>query len=259
MFISGSGEVGTVAVENRSRAVAESLQALGVPYRRDGETAVRVLEETVAAHHQRLRETGIEYPEVDIVEVWREVLYQLAQRGEVPQQGVAELDYGQLAVHYEVRVNPVWPMPGLGECLDQLRQTGLLMGIVSNAQFFTPELFPALLGHSPEEVGIDPHLQYYSYRYHHAKPGGFLFGRAERDLAGRGIARDRVLFIGNDMLNDIQTAARVGFRTALFAGDARSLRLRTDDPRTVGVEPDLVLTELGQLILCLPCQTARDA
>ena len=53
------------------------------------------------------------------------------------------------------------------------------------------------------------------------------------------------------MLNDIAAAAAVGFCTALFAGDQRSLRLRTNDKRVGNVQPDLVLTELPQLIDCL--------
>jgi hypothetical protein len=36
--------------------------------------------------------------------------------------------------------------------------------------------------------------------------------------------------------------------TALFAGDRRSLRLRKDDPSCRLLTPDLVITDLGQLI-----------
>jgi putative hydrolase of the HAD superfamily len=50
------------------------------------------------------------------------------------------------------------------------------------------------------------------------------------------------------MLNDIFPAKITGFQTALFAGDKRSLRRRTDDPRCRNLKPDLVVTDLGQLI-----------
>ena len=43
-------------------------------------------------------------------------------------------------------------------------------------------------------------------------------------------------------------AVAIGFQTALFAGDGRSLRLRTDDSRCADLKPDLVLTDLEQLI-----------
>jgi putative hydrolase of the HAD superfamily len=63
-----------------------------------------------------------------------------------------------------------------------------------------------------------------------------------------GLSTAACLYVGNDMLNDIYPAKQLGFQTALFAGDKRSLRLRTDDARCVNLFADLVLTDLGQLI-----------
>ena len=45
-------------------------------------------------------------------------------------------------------------------------------------------------------------------------------------LGKNGVAPGEVLYVGNDMLNDVYAAGQVGFRTALFAGDQRSLRMR---------------------------------
>lgn len=52
------------------------------------------------------------------------------------------------------------------------------------------------------------------------------------------------------MLNDVVPAAKLGFRTALFAGDQRSLRW-VNCPGWSAVAPDLVLTGLDQLPRCL--------
>ena len=49
------------------------------------------------------------------------------------------------------------------------------------------------------------------------------------------------------MLNDIYPAAMCGMNTALFAGDARSLRLREDHPDCQGLSADLVITDLRQI------------
>jgi putative hydrolase of the HAD superfamily len=49
------------------------------------------------------------------------------------------------------------------------------------------------------------------------------------------------------MLKDIWPATQLGFKTALFAGDGRSLRLREDDERCRAVQPDLVIDHLSQL------------
>ena len=132
-----------------------------------------------------------------------------------------------------------------------LRERGFLLGMVSNAQFFTPILFEALWGDSAEAFGFDPDLQYYSYQFGRGKPSLTMFDAAAESLRKRGVAADEVVFVGNDMLNDVVPARGVGFRAALFAGDSRSLRLREEDPRVAGVVPDLVLTDLEQLSRCM--------
>jgi putative hydrolase of the HAD superfamily len=63
-----------------------------------------------------------------------------------------------------------------------------------------------------------------------------------------GISRTSVLYVGNDMRNDILPATKTGFQTALFAGDRRSLRLREDDPQCKNVVPNLVITDLIQIL-----------
>ena len=189
---------------------------------------------------------------MDIVDVWDRVLAALFRDCLIDHAFFDEESLQQLALEYEVRVNPVWPMPGCEQVLGALRDAGLHLGIVSNSQFFTPELFPALLGKSVEQLGFHPELRFYSYRSQQAKPGFHLFQAAYFLLDIKlGIAAEQALYVGNDMLNDIFPAQMIGFRTALFAGDARSYRPRTDDPRVDGVTPDLVLTELGQLTLGL--------
>ena len=70
-------------------------------------------------------------------------------------------------------------------------------------------------------------------------------------MGRRRIAPEEALYVGNDMLNDILPACKLGFHTALFAGDARSLRRRDGDGQLEAVAPDLVLTELGQLLHCI--------
>jgi putative hydrolase of the HAD superfamily len=125
------------------------------------------------------------------------------------------------------------------------------MGIVSNAQFYTRELFPALLERSTDDCGFAADLQIYSYEQGFAKPGQYLYRLAAQRLATRGIVPSEALYVGNDMLNDIAPAQRAGFRTALFAGDARSLRLRAEDPQVDGIRPDLVVTRLLDLNGCI--------
>jgi len=253
LFISASGEVGTSRESACSEALAEALEAADMrAIRPVGRADADCLFDVIAQFHAASRKAGIQYPEVDIVEVWREVLAELVRRGVVLEERTWErADLERLAVEYEARANPVWPMPGLEACLRSLSASRLLLGIVSNGQFYTRELFSGLLGHPAEFWGFDRQLQYYSYQYRRAKPGPDLHRMAAEALNGRAVEPSSVLYVGNDMLNDLRPASRVGFRTALFAGDARSLRLRPNDPRIDGVAPDLVLTALAELSECI--------
>jgi putative hydrolase of the HAD superfamily len=179
--------------------------------------------------------------------VWRDCLHDLARTGAL-EASAKTLDIQLIAVEYEFRTNPCWPMPDVLECLSRLRAAGITLGIVSNAQFYTREMFRGLLHEYPEALGFDPAVQFYSYRYRRAKPDPFLYRLAKVALVKKGISAQNILYVGNDMRNDIQPAAYVGFRTALFAGDRRSLRRRSDDERVRGLEPDLVLTSLAALL-----------
>jgi putative hydrolase of the HAD superfamily len=250
MLISASGEVGTAADEQKSRAFAEALAVAELTASGGHTSGGQTLVETIRRHHARSRARGVEYPEVEIRQVWRDVLEEMGARGrngEPPDDTRIE----QLAVEYEVRTNPVWPMPHLAACLADLKARGLDLGIVSNAQFFTPLLFPALLDRDLKTLGFPLPLQIFSFEFGQAKPGTYLYERAAEALSSRSIRADEVVYVGNDVLNDVGPAGQLGFRTALFAGDARSLRLREGDPRVAGVEPDLVVTDLNQLTQCI--------
>ncbi|MCA9074905.1 MAG: HAD family hydrolase [Planctomycetaceae bacterium] len=253
LVISGSGDVGTTDLDSRPQAFPEALSAVGVPFNGAGEEGVRLLTEVIAEHHRQSKSEGVEFPEVDIREVWSDVLLAMVERDWVLADAVSghSIDVSSLALEYEVRTNPTWPMPGAEACLDRLRQAGLLLGIVSNAQCFTPLLFDTQLGRSLDEFGFDESSCVWSFEHKQAKPGTFLYERAKEAVAEQGIAAREVLFVGNDMLKDVWPASRVGFRTALFAGDASSYRPREDDARVANVTPDLVLTELAQLPKCV--------
>jgi len=268
LFISGSGDLGTAAGWHApsprgawcgtstpfperqgappAEALADAFDELGIGLACTPAEGVAWLLETIESHHAEARQRGIAHPEVDIVRVWHDVYPTIAAS---TRQALAagRVDLRRLAVAYEVRVNPVWPMPHLEPCLTALGGGGRRLGIVSNAQFFTPELFPALLGKSLGELGFDPRCQYYSYQHGEAKPSEHLYRLAAESLAADGIRAADVLYIGNDLRNDVRPASAVGFRTALFAGDARSLRLRENDPQLAGVEPDAVVTDLAQV------------
>ncbi len=237
LFISAVGDIGVGLAIDGDQAFRVAMEAVGLPPR--GEAAM--LTQAIKAEHARKRAVGIAYPEVDIVDIWKSVLEQLGL-------SVTPDTLRRLALEYELRVNPVWPMPGLAGILTALRRKGVLLGLISNAQFFTPLLFPAFLGRSLHELGFVSDCCIFSWQVGEAKPSRHLFDLAVNRLQASGIAPGQVLYLGNDRLNDLWPAGQVGFRTGLFAGDARSLRLREQDPRCSEVEPDCIFKQLGKIL-----------
>lgn len=248
LLISGSGDVGTATAMDSVDAMGAALLETGLAS--PGAAAGPALESYQAAirrGHQVRKEAGVEHPEIDIRTVWQDVLADLVRAG-LTDRPVLETDPLRAAVEYECRVNPVWPMPGAREVLTHLGRAGMPLGIVSNAQFYTPLLLEALFGHTVRELGFRPDLCAWSYRLLEAKPSVNLFQAPLAALAAEDLRPDQVLYVGNDMLNDVRAAGEGGCRTMLFAGDRRSLRWRTDDPRCAGIQPGGVLSHLEQLI-----------
>lgn len=244
LFVSGAGDIAAGSESARADALADAWRAADLPPLSGAEAAQQAdrLAKLVRRDHEQARAAGADEPEVDILSLWRELL------GDESDSGRAAV----LAVEYEARANPAWPMPDLAPTLDGLRARGLRMGIVSNAQFYTPLLFEALTGRTPAGWGFEKELCAWSWQAGVAKPSTRLMDPlAARIREHAGVAPASVLMLGNDRLNDLRPAAALGFRTALFAGDRRSYRPRHGDPRCKGVEPDLVLTALPQLLAAL--------
>lgn len=247
LFISASGDIGSAAAQNTAQAAEQAFAEAGVctsspPV--DGARIVQCYENTIRQLQQE-RQTQppqTKHPEIDIRSVWKRVLDEL-------NLGAPNETVERLAIEYECRVNPTWPMPNALETLRKLQTKSLSVGIVSNSQFYTPLLFPALLRTTPADLGVDDDLSAWSYRLLEAKPSPRLFGQALEGLRRKhDIAPSETLYVGNDMLNDVWAANQAGCRTALFAGDRRSLRRRESVPECAALRPDAILTNLDQLI-----------
>jgi len=268
LVISGSGDVGTADDAKHDAAnqwIRDAAIAAGVDDLSNIPTSNQLRDLIVATNEAARFETNPK-PEVDILEIWRQVLdangrWDLATNSKILVNWICGV---------EGRSNPVWPMPGAHDALMTMKEKGRRLGIVSNAQFYTPLIVRALMANRPQDAKrapssdsaertiagdlssvFDLNACHFSYRYRAAKPGPLLFDRAMRHLGSLGISPDQVLYVGNDMLNDVWAAKEFGLRTALFAGDGRSLRLRTDDARCQNCLPDMVLTHWEQIVECL--------
>ena len=235
LFISESGDISLTQDRFHKTTMLQELLDKYHIDRPPGEL-LKAFFGTIRSTHETLKTRGVDFPEVEIDRIWMQVL------------GNDDIDTVRaFAVEFEFLVNPVYPMPHLKELLSGCAQRNLLMGIISNAQFFTPLLFDLFLGSNPEALGFFPDLILFSYQFGYAKPSRVLYDMAADRLHRNGICSDTVLYVGNDMLNDIYPAKAAGFKTALFAGDARSLRLREDDRMCRHIAADLIITDLIQL------------
>ena len=271
LLISSSGDIGAARIRARLRAFEEALEATFKGSRGDAAAGIgasvslrepveaaalaeKTYFATIEALHMDKHSAGLAHPEVEIREVWAQVVEALRAEGHLRAEhptegdqadgGISDSDIERLAVRYEGLTNPTWPMPEMGNTL-RVIAGAVPVGIVSNAQFFTPLLFPALVGASLEELGVRPDLCAYSFRAGEAKPSPALFEHVLATLRREyGIAADEVLYVGNDMLNDIWAANECGLKTCLFAGDERSLRLREDEPVAVATTPSCVVRSL---------------
>ena len=195
------------------------------------------LMDAIYAHHHQIKADGIDHPEIIIESIWQSIL-----------DWHDNEKIKEFALEYELIVNPVWPMPHLWTLLKRLFEKNIPVGIISNAQFYTPLLIETFAAVSLKRLGFDPDLIFFSYQYGQAKPSGYLFEKAAHNLFLKGINAKNILYLGNDIRNDILPAHMVRFQTALFAGDARSLRLRKNDPDCHEKMADIVITDLVQLL-----------
>ena len=236
LFISGSGDI---SISKEESTETDNLKELLIKFkiRKTPEDILNALFTTIDKEHEKLKKQGIDFPEVEIERIWMSIL-----------KNNDSVVVKEFAAMFEMIANPVCPMPNLNEMLYVCKKSKVLMGIISNAQFYTPYLFEWFLDSNLRELGFHPDLTMFSYKSGHAKPSPFMFQSAAEKLKSLDIPAESTLYIGNDMLNDIYPAEKVGFKTALFAGDARSLRLRKNSPECKNLSPDLVITDLIQLL-----------
>jgi putative hydrolase of the HAD superfamily len=238
LFTSAAGDIGSG--DGYEKGDLDALAREYIPGC-TGEALKKYFGDEVRQVHARLY-PRTPYPEIRVEEIWASLF-----RGALARYGSTGIDPEEFALRYELAVNPVFPKSGIPELFETLKKLPVILGIISNAQFFTPLLFEAFFHKSPEALGFDPRLLVYSFEAGEAKPSPALFKQAADRLGARGIFPEAVLFVGNDMLKDIYGAASAGFKTAHFAGDGRSLRLREGNPLTKKILPHGIIRFLPDL------------
>ena len=245
LLVSAAGDLGLHVASDRSNLLAEALIDGGIDGDLDcaGIEGVARMRRAIEESHKADHTAGIDYPEVEIRTIWKSVLSSLVDDGVLTcKPDDHQID--MVAMGYECRVNPCWPMPGMVDLLLLLQSSNIKTGIISNAQFYTPLIIEALTGQTLSDLGFSKALCSWSWQQGAAKPSRIVFDPILESLREKDINPSEALYVGNDMLKDVWAASRCGLQTVLYAGDARSLRLRKDDPRCEKLQANQIWTSL---------------
>ena len=258
LLVSSSGDVGTdPAFADQSQTTDARLDQMLEEHGTDLSSAMSLLKTKIQTEHGELRENGIPFPEIEICSIWKSVLMEihaarLQNNPNIPELlGINFADLKEISLRAELLTNPVWKMPGFDKCLRGIQDQQLALGIISNAQFYTPSIMEALADKTLTELGFHSQLSHFSFRIGRAKPDPFLYEVAARSLKQIDITPAETLYIGNDVTKDMIPAHQTGFRTGLFAGDKRSLRCGGHGDPHHHPSIDLIFTHLEQITAAL--------
>lgn len=254
MFISGVGDIG-IDEEQKDESEEifhQSLEQSGFSIKdvTAGVSGLQILQKTLQQHKKEAQERGIDYPEPEIREVWKDTLNELESQSLIA-GSINKTTIATFAIEFEFRINAVWPVPNLADILNRLKNNGLELAIISNSQFYTPLAFEAIIGKSPQNFGFNEDLLVWSYECGCKKPDTELYSKFIERIQKKDIDPTEVLYVGNDINKDIKPAKSLGMQTALFVGDSRSIRHIEAELENLSLPPDLVINDLGQINRCL--------
>jgi FMN phosphatase YigB (HAD superfamily) len=226
-----------------SRKPGQPAEYLGLLYR-------NVLTE------QRMAPSGGEkHPEISAERIWDSLIRKLF----VKDYHFDASFYGSLndfsrkvAYFFHASLQGTACYPGAAVALRLLQDMGVAQGLLADGQCFT--MLQLQRGLAEQEAGVraetllDPELCVLSHEHKARKPSERLFKHLVTVLQQRDIAPAQVLHIGSRISRDVAPARKFGMRTALFAGDKASLEATPEQLKDPASRPDVLLTELDQIV-----------
>lgn len=205
----------------------------------------------VMKHEQSIGE-GKSFPEVKIEEVWDIILSILVRNGydlEAHQLGKRSEFSRIIAYYYNFNSLKRGFFDGVIPALKALKAQNIKLGILSNAQFYTPIDLSLFVRDQDEELVdylelFEPELVFFSYENGVAKPNKMLYEKLFDALYELNALPSETVFIGNDLVADIQAATEIGMKTALFTGNRGSTFMHDLENK---VFPDIVFSTFEEL------------
>ena len=203
--------------------------------------------------HAGKKREKIKNPEIKIEEVWEKIIQTLMHKGYIYNKKI----YGnirdlslKMSYFYQYTNEDSSFYEDAFKTLKTLKRKGIILGLVSNAQFYTPiNLNIELMRQSKGKIGMydmfNKDLMSFSFIVGQSKPGEKIFEKILKNLKKRNIKKNEVVFIGNDLNKDIKISKEIGFKTVLFAGDKKTLKLNSK------TKPDAIIKDWVQLLKSL--------
>lgn len=187
--------------------------------------------------------------------VWEDIVKKLQQKEytyDAGQYGSLEEYCRKIAYFFHASLQGAGAYPGAADALRMVAEGGRQQGLLDNGQSFTfGQLRRCLRKDDPDfepNLFVRPELRILSAEVKAKKPAEGVWKAATAALAAKGIRPAETLHVGSSIARDIGPAKKHGFRTALFAGDKNSLAASGDQLKDAATRPDVLLTELTQVI-----------
>jgi FMN phosphatase YigB (HAD superfamily) len=194
------------------------------------------------------------YPEVRSDELWQLVVRRLMKNEfeyDVPFYGPIEQFCEKISFFFHASLQGTGPEPHALEALTQLKKKNVTLGLIGDAQCFSTLQLARALAKQGKLMALsdvlDPDVAALSCEVGARKPSERLFRKLVGQLAPRDIAPNQVLHVGSNLPIDVIPARRLGFRTALYAGDKASVVADNDQLNDSTTRPDVLITDLRQI------------
>jgi histidinol phosphatase-like enzyme len=195
-----------------------------------------------------------DFPEIDSARVWRKLLGLLEQKDyqyDAAFYGDMDELSEKVAFFFHMSLQGVAAGPQAALALQAVAEGGLRQGLLADGQCFTVvQLLRALDKQSklpPLSQLFAPGCLTLSFAEEVRKPSPTLYQRSLQAFGELGIKPGEILHVGSRLADDLAVAKRLGFRTALYAGDKLSLQATSAEVRDPALRPDRLLTDLAQI------------
>jgi len=195
------------------------------------------------------------YPEIHVEKIWEALLKKLFQKEykfDAAFFGSLNEYSKKVAYFFHASLQATSLEPEAELALKLAADLGLQQGLLADGQYFTVLQLARALKARDATLNLDralpTGLRILSCEVKARKPSDTIFRRAVTALAAIGIKAEETLHIGSKLSRDIAPAKRAGMRTALYTGDKASLEAPQELLKDPAHRPDVMLTELGQLV-----------